>query len=34
MRDDILNVLKNADKALSIYEISDLLGITSTDDTK
>ena len=34
MRDDILNVLKNADKALSIYEISDLLGITSTEETK
>lgn len=34
MREDILNVLRNTDKALSVYEISDLLGVSSTDNTK
>ena len=33
MRDDIINVLKNANKAIDIYEISDLLGIKSVEDT-
>ena len=34
MRDDILNILKNTDKALDIYELQNLLGIHSVDDTK
>ena len=33
MRDDIINILKNSDKAVDIYEISDLLGIKSVEDT-
>ncbi len=33
MRDDIINVLKNANKAIDIYEIGDLLGIKSVEDT-
>ena len=33
MRDDIINILKNASKAIDIYEISDLLGIKSVEDT-
>ena len=33
MRDDIINILKNANKAIDIYEISDLLGIKSVEDT-
>ncbi|MBR3146400.1 MAG: ribonuclease R [Bacilli bacterium] len=33
MRDDIINVLKNASKAIDIYEIQDLLGIKSVEDT-
>ena len=34
MRDDILNVLKNSDKALDIYELQDLLDINKTEDTE
>ena len=33
MRDDIINILKNSTKAIDIYEISDLLGIKSVEDT-
>ena len=33
MRDDIINILKNANKAIDIYEIGDLLGIKSVEDT-
>ena len=33
MRDDIINILKNSDKAIDIYEIQDLLGIKSVEDT-
>ena len=33
MRDDIINILKNSNKAIDIYEISDLLGIKSVEDT-
>ena len=32
MRDDIINVLKNIDKAVDIYELQDLLEITSVED--
>ena len=32
MRDDIINVLKNCDKALDIYELQNLLDITSVED--
>ena len=34
MRDNILNILKNAEKALDIFELQDLLEITSVEDTK
>lgn len=34
MRDNIINILKNADKALDIFELQDMLGITTVDDTK
>ena len=34
MKDDIINVLKNSDKAVDIYELQDLLGISSVEDTK
>ena len=34
MRDNIINVLKNCDKAVDIYELQDLLDIHSADDTK
>ena len=34
MRDDILNVLNNSDKALNIYEIQDLLGLSTVEDVK
>lgn len=34
MRDNIINVLKNADKALDIYELQDLLEITTVEDTE
>ena len=33
MRDDIINVLKNCDRALDIYELQDLLVINSVEDT-
>ncbi|MBR5370342.1 MAG: ribonuclease R [Bacilli bacterium] len=33
MRDDIINILKNSDKAIDIYEIQDLLGIKTVEDT-
>ena len=34
MRDDILNVLQNSDKALDIYELQDLLGIQEVEQIK
>lgn len=34
MRDDIINILKNSDKALDIYELQDLLGIISVEDIR
>ena len=34
MRDDILNVLQNSDRALDIYELQDLLDINKTEDTE
>lgn len=34
MRDNIINILKNSDKALSIYELQDLLDIRTTEETK
>ena len=34
MRDNLLNILKNSDKALDIYEIQSLLGINSVDEIK
>ena len=33
MRDNIINVLKNCDKAVDIYELQDLLGIKSVEET-
>ena len=33
MRDNIMNVLKNADKALDVYELQDLLGIDTVEET-
>ena len=32
MRDNIINVLSNCDKAIDIYELKDLLGINSIED--
>jgi len=34
MRDDILNILKNSDKALTIYELQDLLQLNTVDEVK
>ena len=34
MKEDIISVLKNSGKALDIYEIQDLLGINTVEDTK
>ena len=34
MKDDILNILKNSDKALDVYEIEKLLGINETSKIK
>ena len=33
MRDNIINVLSNCDKAVDIYELQDLLEINSTEET-
>ena len=33
MRDNIINILKNSTRAIDIYEIRDLLGIKSIEDT-
>ena len=33
MRDDIINVLKNCEQAVDIYQLSDLLNISTTEDT-
>ena len=33
MRDNIINVLKNIDKAVDIYELQSLLGIKSVEET-
>lgn len=34
MRDDVINILKNADKALDIFELQDLLDINTVEKTK
>ena len=34
MRDNIINVLKNCDKALDIYELQELLSISTVEDVK
>ena len=34
MRDNIINILKNSDKALDIFELQDLLEITTVEETK
>lgn len=34
MKDDIINILKNSDKALSIYELQDELGLKSVEEVK
>ena len=31
MRDDILNILKNSDRALDIYELQDMLHINGME---
>ena len=33
MRDNIINVLKNCDRAIDIYELQDLLGVHTVDET-
>ena len=33
MRDNILNILKNTDKAVDVYSLMDSLNIHSVDDT-
>ena len=32
MRDKIIEILKSNNKALSVYEVNDLLGLNSSDD--
>lgn len=34
MREKILNILKNSDKALTVYEIQDILGISTVEETE
>lgn len=34
MKDDIINILKNSDKALGIYELQDELGLKSVEEVK
>ena len=34
MRDNILNVLSNSDRALDIFELQDLLEINTVEDSK
>ena len=34
MKDDLINILKNSDKALDIYEIQKIMNITSVDEIK
>lgn len=34
MRDSIINILNNCDKAIDIYELQDLLGISSIEETE
>lgn len=34
MKDDIINILKNSDKALSVYELQDELGLKSVEEVK
>ena len=34
MKDNIINILKNSDKALSVFEIEDLLGVKDVESTK
>ena len=33
MRDNIINVLKNCDKAIDIYKLQDLLEINTVEET-
>ncbi len=33
MKDDIINILKNSDKALDVYELQDKLGIKNVEET-
>ena len=33
MREEILNLLKNSDKALTVYEIQDFLGVNTVEGT-
>ena len=34
MKEQILDILKKENKALSVYEINDLLGLSSSDELK
>ena len=34
MRESIINVLKNSDRALDIYELQDRVGVNSVEETK
>ena len=34
MKDSILEVLKKSDKALSVHEIEDILGLSTVDELK
>ena len=34
MRDDIINILKNSDRALDIYELHDMLHINTVEGAK
>lgn len=34
MKDNLINILKNSDKALSVFEIEDILGIRDVESTK
>ena len=33
MRDNIMNILNNTDRALDVYELQDYLGITTAEET-
>ena len=34
MREEILSILKNSDKALTVYDIQDKLGVNTVEGTK